>query len=99
MAESGVSSSQFAGSVLVGIAPTRLLSVNEERKFAILQNDDAANVVYIGLGPNAALNAGVRLNAAGGSLWIGRTTDMPYTGEVFAIAAAPTLVLVTEVGG
>lgn len=56
-------------------------------------NDHATQVVYLSLGAAAALNSGIRLNAAGGNIII-----ESYTGPVFAIATgAATPVLVAEV--
>ena len=74
-----------------------ILRRNINRVTAAIVND-SANTVYISFGGPAALNSGIRLNANGGSIVLGLATDIPYTGDIYAIAtASPSVVTVTEV--
>ncbi len=63
-------------------------------RFELTIVNDSDTVVYLRLGPGAAVNSGIRLNANGGSY-----TTTGYMGEVYAIhgAAAAKRLLVTEV--
>lgn len=81
--------------VSVGASATQVLPLNKRRIFATIVND-STNVVYLGLGNSAVINAGIRLNASGGSIVLGLATDIPYTGPVFAIASGTSVVTVTE---
>lgn len=74
---------------------TRILDRNLQRRTAIIVND-SANVVYLGFGPGAAMNAGIRLNANGGAIWFGKETDIKYEGEVWGIAGVSSNLTVTE---
>lgn len=73
----------------------RILDRNLERRTAIIVND-SSQVIYLGFGPGAAMNAGIRLNANGGAIWFGKETDIKYEGEVWGIAASNSNVTVTE---
>jgi len=68
--------------VSVGVASTAVLAANANRIFAEFVND-SDNVIYLALGTPAVMNRGIRLNANGGSFWIGLTNL--YTGAVKAI--------------
>lgn len=90
-----VHSPNFGVTIGAGTA-TRILTLNPTRRIAAIVNDSAAEPVYISLGPNPAVNTGIRLNAAGGSFTFGRDTDFPYQGEVWAISTNASSVTVIE---
>lgn len=92
--QSGLSLSPPAVSVTT--ASGQVLAGNKNRRKAILIND-SAQVIYLARGMPAALNAGIRLNPAGGS-WIEEPDSLGhvFTGPIFAIAAATSNLLVTE---
>ncbi len=52
--------------VTVGASTTEIAAANPNRSYALIQND-SDEVIYLGIGEDAVLNKGVRLNAAGGS--------------------------------
>lgn len=83
------------GAVTCGTAAVRVLPGNRLRKRAVLVNDsDAAIYLFKGDPVNCAINAGMRLNASGGS-W----TETPdplgyiYRGPFSAITTAADKVL------
>lgn len=78
--------STVAGNVAVGIAATRVLSLNPARRLAALVNDSAQDI-YIGFGNSVAINTGIRLNALGGSFEFGLYTAFPWLGEIWAISS------------
>lgn len=80
--------------VTCGAASVTVAAANPDRAEITIQNDHATQIIYLNLGPEAAvLNEGIRLNAAGGS-W----TSQAYTGQITGIATgATTPALVTEV--
>lgn len=51
------------------------------RILTIISNH-SSNIVYVHFSETGGYGSGMRLNADGGTLWIGRSTDMPYTGPV-----------------
>lgn len=78
--------------VSIGGSNVAAVAANPNRERIILQNDHATQVIYLSLGGTAAANAGIRLNAAGGSILL-----EGYTGAISAIATgASTPLLVTE---
>jgi hypothetical protein len=56
-----------SGAVSVDTASEEIVPANPDRVALILCNDHATQVIYLGLGTTAAVNQGIRLNAAGGS--------------------------------
>lgn len=89
----------FSGgvSVNVGVASVIVLRVNPKRKQAIFVND-SDTVIYLTKDDTARLNAGIRLNANGGS-YIESPDTLGYLwrGAFAAISsAALKLLLVTE---
>jgi hypothetical protein len=85
---------QPSTAVACGAASVTVAAANPDRAEITIQNDHATQIIYLNLGPQAAvLNEGIRLNAAGGS-W----TSQAYTGQITGIATgATTPALVTEV--
>jgi hypothetical protein len=71
------------GAVTVGVSSVTALALNSSRMMATFIND-SDTVIYLALGPTASLNAGIRLNAHGGSFEI--TMINRYTGVVSAIS-------------
>jgi len=72
--------------VVVGSATTKILNFNVQRGYATIVND-SDEVVYLGIGADAVLNSGVRLNPYGGAIEIGGGGDN-YFGEISAICAS-----------
>ena len=67
-----------AGAMPTIIGSVVVLEANPRRIGATIQNDSAVDVIYLAKGDVAAVNTGIRLNAAGGSyelnhnnLWLG----------------------------
>jgi len=81
------------GATTVAVTPTLILGANGKRTGATFVND-SAGVIYLSKGDTAALNAGIRLNAAGGSYEINLLN--PWHGAVHAIAGANLLLVWTE---
>jgi hypothetical protein len=89
-----------SGPGTVGGTSGLLVAANISRRELTIVNDHATQIVYLALNttdstttPTAALNSGVRLNAAGGS-W----TTNSYKGPVSAIATgASTGVTILEI--
>lgn len=77
-----------ASGITVGITSTQVLPPNPNRKHVTFVNDSAA-IIYLRKGTPAKVNAGIRLNANGGSC-----EDLPdslgfiYKGIWTAIASA-----------
>ncbi len=73
-----------------------VLAVNNDRKYALIVNDGSATV-YLNLGATATANAGIRVNANGGSYEISREAGN-LTGVVIngITASGTATVLVTE---
>jgi hypothetical protein len=77
--------------VSVGTTDTAILPANLGRREVTIVND-GANVVYLSFGTAAVANAGVRLNAAGGSY-----TTNNWEGTIRGIAVtAASVVTVAE---
>lgn len=75
------------GFATVGVASGVVLEANNFRKEAILVND-SNTTIFLAKGPIAALNAGIRLNANGGSyVCEPSTTGRMYTGPISAISS------------
>lgn len=53
-------------SATVGVATAEAVAANGERKYLLLVND-SDSVIYLGVGFDAVLNKGIRLNANGGA--------------------------------
>lgn len=87
--------SRYAVGVVVGIAATKLCSVNSERRFSIITND-SANDMYLSFNSNPVLGTGIRLNAGGGVMIFGAATDIPWGGEVWAITTVAGNATVVE---
>jgi hypothetical protein len=69
----------------VGTSSLLICVADPSRQLLILTND-SANIIYIHFGDTAVANAGVRLNANGGSLVMGE--DDMWHGSITAIASA-----------
>jgi hypothetical protein len=67
---------------------------NDSRAVATVVNA-GANPAYINFGANAFAGTGILLNS-GGSIVLGRSTDIAYTGSVWATSAAGTTLVFTE---
>ena len=90
MAKPAVTRVIACGATAVEVAPD-----NPGRTYALLVNDDPTSPVYLGLGDSSvAVGHGIRLNVAGGSFEINLTN--PWTGPIYAAAAAAANLLVTE---
>ena len=86
----------ISDSIRVGITSTLILDENKWRRYALLVNDSDA-IVYLSLSPVASLNAGIRLNAEGGSYEICPPMNL-YLGQVHGIAGeAVKNITITEV--
>lgn len=72
--------------VTVGIASTAVLAANTSRGFLVLQNDSTEDI-YVDFGKAAVLNAGLRLNAAGGAIVLDKVVP---TQAINAICASGT---------
>lgn len=72
-------------SVTVGSSSTEVLPSKGDRYFAVLVND-SDEAIYLGLGADAELNKGVRLNANGGSVIF--EGEQVFTGSINAICAS-----------
>ena len=68
--------------VVVGTESTAVLAEVPARNWAIFVND-SDEAIYLSLGSAATLNAGIRLNANGGSFEL--TSDNNFKGAVYAI--------------
>lgn len=81
---SGEYTPSSANPVGVATASTQVLAANPSREFASFVND-SDTVVYLGIGTAAVLNAGIRLNAKGGSYVMSRKLGNLVTQAVYAI--------------
>jgi len=61
--------------VNVTTSSTEILAANDNRKHAIVVNDSDA-AMWLAIGQAAEAHKGIRLNARGGSLVIGKRTDL-----------------------
>lgn len=83
--------------VTVGTSATKILDRNTARLYASVMNDDATSVVYLSLNNAPVLNSGGGLNTGRIDVFeVGLWTNLPWTGEVWGIAAANAVVLVME---
>lgn len=71
----------------------QILGKNPFRVYALLVNDGSDNI-YLGMGKSAVSNRGIRLNSGGGSYEINLMN--PWHGEICAVAAAGTPVLLVQ---
>ncbi len=78
--------STVAGQATVGLTVTRILSINRDRRLAIISNM-SINDIFIGFGNTVVANSGIRLNANGGTFEFGLFTTFPWLGEIWAISA------------
>ncbi len=69
----------------VAVTTTQILPKNSGRVYAVIVNDSDESI-YIGLGVDAVLNKGIRLNANGGSIEI--DGEQPFRGAVNGICAS-----------
>lgn len=82
----------------VGAVATVVPSVaaNANRRYLLLIND-SDETMYVAMGAQAALNTGIRLNAAGGSYEMAQGLGNLYAGAIYAICASGSKkLLVTE---
>ena len=78
------------GFTTVGVASVLVLEPNHWRKEAIFVND-SLTIMYLAKGSEATLNAGIRLNASGGSYVLQPdSTGRIYTGPISAITSVAT---------
>ena len=66
----------------VTTSTSAILAANSNRLYAVIVNDSDV-VIYLGIGANAVLNQGVRINANGGAYEINWTNL--YTGAINGI--------------
>ena len=83
--------------VTVGVATGVALAANASRLYALLVND-SDTAIYIKLGAAAVLNAGIRINANGGSYEMSKDLGNLYTGAINAIASAASKNLIVTEG-
>lgn len=65
--------------VSVGVASGVVLAANPRRIACVFVNDHATQVVYLAVGATAVINAGIRINAAGGTCQFGGMGGLPLT--------------------
>ncbi len=84
-------------SVGAATSSTLALAANSNRRYAIFVND-SDTAVYLGLGAAAIVNAGIRLNANGGSYEMSAMLGNLYRGAINAIhgGTGTKSLLVTE---
>lgn len=83
--------------IVIGAAAVKIFDFNYRRSFATIVNH-GAGIVFLGFFPNVTATTGIALVGADlGTMTFGLRTDMPWTGEVWAISAAGTTLLLTEV--
>lgn len=94
IAQSDTAKNPGSAIALTTATSTVAAAQNLQRVEITLCNDNATAVVYLALGPTAAVNSGIRLNAAGGSY-----TTSAYKGVISAIqsSGAGTVLTVSEV--
>lgn len=84
-----------ASAISVGVSSTTVVTPGATAKFLLLTND-SPNTIYLNIsGGAAALNAGVRLNANGGSILFDRYIPSAAIAAISSVAASNLLV---EVG-
>lgn len=71
------------------------LAANASRRYALFVND-SDTTMYLALGVAAAVNTGIRLNAAGGSFEMSELAGNLYLGAVSVYCADGKSLLVTE---
>jgi hypothetical protein len=81
-AESGAVTFATSQVAVSSSSATQLLGANVTRRAALVTNNDASIVMYVG-------TAGVATNS-GHKLAAGATISIPYTGAIYAIAASGT---------
>lgn len=82
--------------VTVGATTTQIVAANANRKYLLLINDSDENI-YLKLGAAGVINAGIRLNANGGSYEMFAIVGNIYTGAINGICASGSKkLLVTE---
>lgn len=74
---------------------TACLAANDNRNFLMLQNDDAALVVYCAVGATATINNGIRVNAVGTTVIFSPVVPVGAF-NCITTAAGPAKLLVTE---
>ena len=81
----------------IGTSSEAALAANEDRLYALLIND-SDTTIYIALGATAVANAGIRLNANGGSYEMSKQGGTLYAGAINAIhgGSGDKTLLVTE---
>ena len=67
------------------VTPGQVAINNPMRSFLVLSNTDTTAIIYLGGNKNIAVGQGIPLYPKS-YLWIGRSTDMPYVGELWAIS-------------
>ena len=77
----------------LSVTQQRVLGDNPSRLYALLVNDGTDDI-YLGMGISAIANRGIRINNGGGSFEINLTN--PWTGEIYAVAAAGTPALLIQ---
>lgn len=82
--------------VTVGNISTLVLAQNEKRQHLLLQND-SDEVIYVAIGKAAALNAGIRLAAAGGTFEMAAGSAV-YTHAIYAICTSGSKKLLVTSG-
>ena len=78
---------------VLSVTQERVLGDNPGRIYALLVNDGTDDI-YLGMGIPAVANRGIRLNNGGGNFEINLTN--PWTGEIYAVAAAGTPALLIQ---
>jgi hypothetical protein len=80
--------------VSCGAASGAALAANDNRNFLMVQNDHATQVIYLQVDAVATLNAGIRVNAVGGTVIFSPVVPL---GAITCIATgATTPLLITE---
>lgn len=91
-----VTPTHTTASITTSSGATSALAANLNRKYLLLQND-GANDVYIKVGADAAINAGIRVLANGGSYEMTRQIGNLMTGVIKGITISGTAtLLITE---
>jgi len=74
-----------------------VLAANTARLYALLINDSDTDI-YLGIGVNAVVNTGIRLNALGGSYEMSKREGNLTTAAIYAIVAAGSKTLLVNEG-
>lgn len=77
----------------VSTGSTLIVATNTARAYVAIVND-SANTVYLGIGTNAVLGKGIRLNANGGSFEM--TPDGIFTGPIYGISSSASAITYLE---